>query len=163
MEKKSEIIGERYVLNKKLGDGGMSSVYLAWDIKLEKYWAIKSTEEKNIISSMSESEVLKNLDHPSLPRIVDVINEDEKIYLVMDYVDGETLGEILRKRGNIDEESVRSWCVDILKGLDYLHRQNPPIIYRDMNPDTVMLSKEGNIKIIDFGIARVKKEENIIC
>lgn len=163
MEKKSEIIGERYVLNKKLGAGGMSSVYLAWDIKLEKYWAIKSTEEKNIVSSMSESEVLKNLDHPSLPRIVDVINEDEKIYLVMDYVDGETLGEILRKRGNIDEESVRSWCVDILRGLDYLHRQNPPIIYRDMKPDNVMLSKEGNIKIIDFGIARMKKEDNIMA
>lgn len=155
-------IDGRYELTKKLGSGGMSSVYMAWDNHLEKYWAVKCIESGNVISGLSEANVLKHLDHPCLPRVVDVLSDNDTVYLVMDYVEGETLGEILREKGVIDEKRVYEWTIDILRGLSYLHDQSPPIIYRDMKPDNVMLSRNGQIKIIDFGIARTKKNEDKI-
>lgn len=155
-----KIINGRYELLRKLGDGGMSRVYLAHDNRLDKYWAIKCIKTSNVISGMAEIKVLRNLNHPSLPRIVDVDSDKDRVYLVMDYVDGETLGDILKKEGAIGEEKVKAWSKEILEGLIYLHSQKPPIIYRDMKPDNVMIGSDGHIKIIDFGIAREKRDED---
>lgn len=104
---------------------------------------------------------MKRLDHPSLPRIVDIIDNVVTIYIVMDYIEGESLDKILNEYGAQPEELVINWAKQICDALSYLHSQKPPIIYRDMKPANVMLNPEGNIKIIDFGIAREYKEQNL--
>ena len=104
---------------------------------------------------------MKRLDHPALPRIVDIIEDRETIYVVMDYIEGESLDRILLEDGPQPQERVIEWAKELCDVLGYLHRQKPPIIYRDMKPANVMLKPEGNLKVIDFGIAREYKEANL--
>ena len=105
--------------------------------------------------------MMKKLDYPSLPRIVDIIEKENVIYVVMDYIEGETLSSVLSKEGAQPQEVVIEWAKELCRVLDYLHTQNPPIIYRDMKPANIMLQPNGNIKLIDFGIAREYKEQNL--
>lgn len=160
------IIDGKYEILTEIGHGGMSVVYLAMDKRLNKQWAIKEIKKKGsekndeivVNSLMAEAEMMKNLDHPSLPRIVDIIDNGITIYVIMDYIEGESLDKILNREGPQPEEKVIEWAKQICDTLSYLHSQKPPIIYRDMKPANVMLKPEGNIKIIDFGIAREYKE-----
>ena len=103
---------------------------------------------------------MKKLDHAALPRIVDIIEDNEAIYVVMDYIEGETLSKILREYGPQPEETVIEWAKQLCEVLDYLHTRQPAVIYRDMKPSNVMLKPDGKIKVIDFGIAREYKENN---
>lgn len=163
------VIDGKYEILKELGRGGMSVVYLAMDKHLNKQWAVKEIKkrgsEKNdvivINSLLAEANLMKRLDYPSLPRIVDIIDNVVTIYIVMDYIEGESLDKILNEYGAQPEELVINWAKQICDALSYLHSQKPPIIYRDMKPANVMLNPEGNIKIIDFGIAREYKEQNL--
>lgn len=163
------IIQGKYEILKLIGKGGMSKVYLAMDQNLNKQWAVKEIErnalDKNnevvIQSAMAEANMMKKLDHPSLPRIVDIITKEDVIYVVMDYIEGEPLSNILAKEGAQPQETVIEWAKDLCCVLDYLHTRKPSIIYRDMKPANVMLQPNGNIKLIDFGIAREYKEQNL--
>lgn len=163
------IIGGKYEILTELGKGGMSVVYLARDTHLNKQWAVKEIRKKGrekeddvVIKSLRvEAEMMKKLDHPALPRIVDIIENNVTIYVVMDYIEGLSLDKILAEYGAQPEELVIEWGKQICDALIYLHRQKPPIIYRDMKPANVMLNPEGNIKIIDFGIAREYKEQRL--
>lgn len=157
-----QVIEGRYEIMAKLGEGGMSRVYLVMDKKLMKKWALKYMEVSDAVDGMTEASVLRNLDHPLLPRIVDVGRDTQDgrdyIYIVMDYVEGRSLGQVLKEQGVVSEEQAVDWATKILEALEYLHGQKPPIIYRDMKPDNVMLTDDGKLKIIDFGIAREKKK-----
>ena len=163
------IIDGKYEILKLIGKGGMSKVYLAIDQNLNKQWAVKEIEkrarDKNneliIQTAMAEANMMKKLDHPSLPRIVDILDQENAIYVVMDFIEGESLNSILSKYGAQDQNLVIQWAQDLSLVLDYLHTQSPPIIYRDMKPANVMLQPNGNIKLIDFGIAREYKEQNL--
>jgi serine/threonine-protein kinase len=163
------IIQGKYEILKLIGKGGMSRVYLAMDQNLNKQWAVKEIEkramDKNnevvIQSAMAEANMMKKLDHPSLPRIVDIIDKEDVIYVVMDYIEGEPLSSVLNKYGAQPQETVLQWAKELCQVLDYLHTQDPPIIYRDMKPANVMLQPNGNVKLIDFGIAREYKEKNL--
>lgn len=148
----------------------MSIVYLAMDKNLNKQWAVKEIRKhgsgKNaeiiVNSLLAEANLMKRLDHPSLPRIVDIIDNGKTIYVIMDYIEGESLDKVLKAEGPQSEEDVINWAKQLCDALSYLHAQKPnPIIYRDMKPANVMLKPEGNIKIIDFGIAREYKEESL--
>lgn len=169
MAVRGELIDNKYEILREIGHGGMSVVYLAMDKHLNKQWAIKEISKNassergkvNIKALRDEANLMKKLDHPSLPRIVDIIENQEKIYVVMDYVEGESLDKILKKEGAQSQEQVIEWAKQLCEALAYLHKQNPPIIYRDMKPANIMLKPEGNLKLIDFGIAREYKEENI--
>ena len=112
-------------------------------------------------SLLAEANMMKKLDHPALPRIVDIIDNGITIYVVMDYIEGESLDKVLNEYGAQPEEQVIAWAEQLCEALEYLHSQKPPIIYRDMKPANVMLKPEGNIKIIDFGIAREYKEQKL--
>ncbi len=163
------VIDGKYEILKEIGRGGMSVVYLAMDKRLNKQWAVKEirkngsgrNDEIVVNSLLAEANMMKKLDHPSLPRIVDIIDNGTTIYVVMDYIEGESLDKILNEYGAQPEEVVIGWAKQLCDALGYLHSQKPPIIYRDMKPANVMLKPEGTIKIIDFGIAREYKEQKL--
>ncbi len=163
------VVEGKYEILKLIGKGGMSKVYLAMDKNLNKQWAIKEIvkESRNrnneviVQSAIAEANMMKKLDHPCLPRIVDIINHDNVIYVVMDYIEGEPLSRVLQQDGAQPQEVVLEWAESLCGVLEYLHNQTPPIIYRDMKPANVMLQPNGNVKLIDFGIAREYKEHNL--
>lgn len=164
------VIDGRYEILKQVGKGGMSIVYLAGDTRLNKNWAVKEIRKKGsdkngelmINSLITEANLLKNLDHPSLPKIVDIMDGGgDTLYVVMDYIEGESLDKVLKEHGTIPQDMVINWAKQICDVLNYLHSQKPPIIYRDMKPSNIMLKPEGNLKLIDFGIAREYKEKNL--
>ncbi|MGN0527640.1 MAG: serine/threonine protein kinase [Eubacterium sp.] len=165
------VIDGKYEILKQIGKGGMSIVYLAMDKRLNKQWAVKEIKRKGFDKNHEEvinevpadAEMMKSLDHPAIPRIVDIIDNrnSEYIYIVMDYVEGESLDKVINEYGAQPQDLVIDWAKQICDALGYLHSQKPPIIYRDMKPANIMLKPEGNIKIIDFGIAREYKDKNL--
>lgn len=162
------VISEKYEIVRLIGEGGMSRVYLAMDVKLNKQWAVKEIKPSDdpalqeIVreSLVTETNMIKQLDHPALPRITDLVNEAGTLYVVMDYIEGESLQSILEARGPQSQDDVIEWGKQLCDALDYLHTRTPPIIYRDMKPGNVMLKPDGTVKIIDFGIAREYREEH---
>lgn len=163
------VIDGKYEILKLIGKGGMSEVYPAMDKNLNKQWAVKEIKrqarnrnnEVIVQSAIAEANMMKKLDHPCLPRIVDIINRDDVIYVVMDYIEGEPINKVFDKYGAQAQDIVIEWAEALCGVLDYLHAQNPPIIYRDMKPANIMLQPSGNIKLIDFGIAKEYKEQNL--
>ncbi|MEH7355232.1 protein kinase [Neobacillus drentensis] len=168
MIKIGTIIDERYEILKEIGRGGMSIIYLAMDNRLKKSLVVKdirkraeSDNEMLVNSLVVEANMLKRLDHGALPRIFDVIDRQGEIYVVMDYIEGESLKEKLNRERTAAPNEVIDWAKQLSDVLGYLHSRKPnPIIYRDMKPDNIMLTPEGKIKLIDFGIAREFKNEN---
>lgn len=164
-----QVIDDKYEILKLIGQGGMSKVYLAMDKRLNKQWAIKEIEkrvkDKNnevvIQSAIAEANLIKQLDHPAIVRIVDIIDSGNVIYIIEDYIEGETLSSILETSGAQPQNLVIEWAIQICSALEYLHTRKPPIIYRDMKPANIMLKPDGNIKVIDFGIAREYKDQNL--
>lgn len=163
------VIDGKYELLKKIGQGGMSVVYLAMDKRLNKQWAVKEIskqgKDKNgaiyVQSLVTEANLMKRLDHPAVPRIVDIIENSQVIYVVMDYIEGESLDKVLTEFGPQPQDVVIDWAKQLADALNYLHSQNPPIIYRDMKPANIMLKPEGTVKLIDFGTAREYKGTNL--
>ena len=161
------VLDGKYEILKKVGQGGMSIVYLAMDNRLNKQWAVKeikndgSKSTATLLKSLErEANILKDVDHPVLPRIVDIINENGTIYVVMDFVEGKPLSDVLKAEGAQDQNKVIEWGRALASALDYLHSMNPPIIYRDMKPSNVMLKPDGSVKLIDFGTAKEYIVEN---
>lgn len=161
MTRAGTVIGGKYEILKKIGQGGMSTVYVAMDTRLNKQWAIKEIKKskeqdtKTLLRSLQmEANILKMVDHPVLPRIVDVIHHEGTVYVVMDYIEGRTLSEIIKKEGAQPQEKVVEWAKDLCSALEYLHSMNPPIIYRDMKPSNIMVKPNGKVKLIDFGTAK---------
>ena len=164
-----QTIDDKYEILKLIGEGGMSKVYLAMDKRLNKQWAIKEIEKRArdtnneivIQSAIAEANLIKQLDHPAIVRIVDIIDNGDVIYIIEDYIEGETLSTILENNGAQPQELVIEWAMQICEALEYLHTRKPPIIYRDMKPANVMVKPDGNIKVIDFGIAREYKDQSL--
>ena len=167
MTDKGTVLDGKYEILKEIGRGGMSVVYVAMDLRLNKQWAIKeikddgSKDTQTLLKGLErEANILKKVDHPVLPRIVDIIQKDNRVYVVMDYVEGRPISEILKEQGAQPQEQVIEWAKQLGSALDYLHSMDPPIIYRDMKPSNIMLKPDGNVKLIDFGTAKEYKAEN---
>ncbi len=161
------VVGGKYKILNKIGEGGMSTVYLGMNERANRQWAIKEIRRENVRdydvlreSLRSEIEILRLLKHPYLPGIADVIDEDGRFLIVMDYIEGNTLKRVIDDYGAQPEEYVISWAKQLCDVLSYLHAQKPPVIYRDMKPGNIMIQPNGQIKLIDFGTAREYKEEN---
>ena len=162
MLRPGDILVQKYKILELIGEGGMSKVWLARDEKLNKLWAIKeiskaSTSYQHLVDedkTLKELEIMKNLNHPALPRIVDVIDEEYTLCVVMDYIEGDTLENLLETYGVQSEEIVTSWMIEVCDILTYLHSLDPPIIYKDLKPSNLMMDRTGHIRIIDFGIAK---------
>ena len=146
-----------------IGSGGMSKVYLAESTSLGTKWAIKAVDKKlsTEFDLLAEPNILKKLNHPSLPRIIDIEEDETNIYIIEDYIDGKSLDKRLSTEKKIKEEVVINWSKQLCDVLIYLHNQNPnPIIYRDMKPSNIIVTNDNKVKLIDFGIAREFKIEN---
>lgn len=173
MRKTGELIDGRYKILRKLGEGGMSVVYLAVNEKVNKHWAIKEVKKEGVENFetvhqrlLTEADILKRLHHPNLPDIVDIIENEETFLLVMDYIEGRQLESIVQEYGPQKEETVVNLGKQLCDVLSYLHSQNPPIIYRDMKPANVMVQKDGKVVLIDFGTARefkASQAEDTLC
>ncbi|MBE5954522.1 MAG: serine/threonine protein kinase [Lachnospiraceae bacterium] len=167
MTKEGTVLDGKYEIWKEVGRGGMSIVYLARDNRLNKQWAVKEIKNDGSKSTTTllkglerEANILKNVDHPVLPRIVDIINQEGVIYVVMDFIEGTTIQDRLKKEGAQPQDLVIEWGLQLASALDYLHNMNPPVIYRDMKPSNVMIKPEGGVKLIDFGTAKEYIVEN---
>ena len=163
------VLQSRYHIIRTLGSGGMGAVYLAQDMRLaNKPVAVKEmmpdpsaspTEQAQAQQQFQwEASTLASLDHTNLPRVSDYFTEGGKHYLVMDYVDGETLEDILnRTPGFLLEGQVLNWACQLCDVLTYLHSRQPSVIFRDLKPGNIMVDRSGAVKLIDFGIARLFK------
>jgi tRNA A-37 threonylcarbamoyl transferase component Bud32 len=156
----------RYLILQLVGQGGMAAVYRATSLKRNATVAIKEmsqdgltpTELKESLESFRfEAVTLQRLRHPNLPRVYETFSENTRHYLVMDYIEGKTLEQHQQALGGgaLPEAEVLRWAEQITSVLGYLHSQQPPIIFRDLKPSNIMLAVDGQIKLIDFGIARV--------
>lgn len=163
------LVDGKYKVLNKIGQGGMSIVYLAMNEKANKQWAIKEVRKQGVENFeivrqglIGETNLLKELKHNHLPSIADIIETDGTLLIVMDYIEGRPLSALLEESGPQPQEKVADWAIQLCDVLSYLHSQNPPIIYRDMKPANVMLKPDGNVVLVDFGTARKYKEQNLL-
>lgn len=167
---RNTLLENRYIILKTLGQGGMGAVYLALDTRVDNVpVAIKEMSTRAVGGDLQaaiaafkkEAHMLSNLQHPQLPRLFDFFSgRGGRWYLVMDYLEGQTLQEVAESRGPIPEEEVLNWARQLCEILDFLHKQTPPIVFRDLKPANLMLTPEGRIILIDFGIARYFEVES---
>lgn len=163
MLKINEVFDSKYRIESVIGSGGMGTVYLARNIKLGTLWAIKEVDKSrgDKVDLLAEPNILKKLNHPSLPRIFDILEDESHIYIIMDYIEGIPLDKELAAKRRFPEKQVIKWAKQICDVLKYLHAMKPnPIIYRDMKPSNLIITSSGDVKIIDFGIAREFKKES---
>ena len=153
---KVEKIGKYRVL-KKIGSGGYGSVYVVLDDRIGKKWAMKELP-KSKKGGSDGLFVLKGLDHPAVPRIVEELEDEYYIYEIMDYIEGETLAEYARAGRIRSAQQLLDICTEISGIIAYLHNQDPPVIFRDIKPDNFIVTSEGKIKLVDFDIAIVGEQ-----
>ena len=163
------MLAHRYIVVQKIGQGGMGAVYKATDSRLgHKLVAVKEMSDVAITDPLEkqqarqaferEAQMLATLNHPNLPRVTDHFSEGGRQYLVMDFIEGQTLEEILNQTpGFLGQKRVLDWGVQLCEVLEYLHSQQPAVIFRDLKPANIMLDRDGKVKLIDFGIARLFK------
>ena len=164
------ILHQRYLIVGQAGRGGMSAVYQAVDTKYGNHHvAIKEMSQGNLSTNeiteatarfQQEADLLGSLHHPNLPTIYDGFSEDGRSFLVMEYIDGKTLLQMLKDTGGrpLPVAQVLDYAIQLCDVLIYLHSHNPPIIFRDLKPTNVMVKGNGHVMLIDFGIARFFKE-----
>ena len=161
--REGDVVGDRYSIVRRIGEGGMGRVYLADDLRLKgQRWAVKWVPVDAAFPSQPEKEaaIMTSLRHPSLPRIVDYFAVDgEGVCIVMDYIEGETL---LQRSAAHDHAlpwtTVVHYGAQLCDLLDYLHSLDSPIVFRDMKPSNVIVGPDDEVRLIDFGIARTFKE-----
>ena len=160
----------RYRINALRAQGGQGSIYVAEDLRLSgRLCAIKEVipdqgaskehQKQTQEQFQQEASILARLDHPNLPKVSDFFYYNGRDYLVMDYVAGPDLREIIEKhraeQKYIPEETILAWAEQILDALCYLHRQDPPILHRDIKPANIKLPPDGTIKLVDFGLVKL--------
>ena len=152
------IFNQRYRLKEKLGSGGMADVYLADDLLLEREVAVKvlhpqyAADPAYIQRFRHEAQAAANLNHPNIVNIYDWGNEGDLYYIVMEYVEGRDLKEVLRSEGRILPERAAEITAEVCAALQFAHRHN--LVHRDIKPHNIFLTHMGQVKVMDFGIAR---------
>lgn len=168
------ILNRRWEVVDKLGQGGMGTVFMAKDLNLPDLTDSKRScvvkqlrddffrdedREKALQFFTREARVLADLNHPNIVRVLDFFTENHSSFLVMEYVQGKNLHEMLMQRKEpFPEDMVVEWTLQICDVLHYLHTHDPPVIYRDLKPSNIMIDVHDNVKLVDFGIARPFEE-----
>jgi len=163
------VLHTRYRVVGLLGQGGMAAVYCAHDRTFDRMVAIKQLRPDPFASERAlaearqqfkhEAQILATLDHPNLPRVTDFFESEDFEYLVMDYVEGQTLSDLAAQHGNgLDEGQVLDWADQLLAALEYVHRHG--IIHRDVKPSNIRLTPDGRIFLVDFGLVKLFDPRN---
>ncbi len=165
-----KILRSRYKVTELVGEGGMGAVYRAEDLLLEgRLCALKEVSpdlgadpqitEQAREQFYREASILARLDHPNLPKVSDYFSDDSREYLVMDYVPGNDLRQVLdaslAQGKQLAEAQVLKWAEQLCSALDYLHSQDPPVLHRDIKPGNIKLTPSGAIKLVDFGLVKL--------
>jgi serine/threonine-protein kinase len=174
--KAGEVLRGRYRINRIIGQGGMGSIYLADDLRLEgRLCALKEVEHDRGLSAellkqareqfLREATVLARLDHPNLPKVSDFFSIGGRDYLVMDFVPGKDLRTLMneaRQKGTfLSEREVLGWADQLANALTYLHSQNPPIVHRDIKPSNLKMTPSGLLKLVDFGLVKILASQEV--
>lgn len=165
-----ETLRDRYTVRELIGQGGTGNIYLVEDTRLQgRLCALKEVEHNQALPTEAlaqareqffrEASVLARLDHPNLPKVSDFFSLGARDYLAMDYVPGKDLRQLMQeaRRSNtfLPEKDILDWAVQIADALDYLHRQDPPIVHRDIKPSNIKLTPSGLVKLVDFGLVKI--------
>jgi len=168
--KAGEILRNRYRIQRVIGQGGMGSIYLADDLRLEgRLCALKEVEHDRTLSDelmkeardqfLREATILARLDHPNLPKVSDFFSIGGRDYLVMDFVPGKDLRTLMmearQKKKFLPEKDVLAWASQLADALIYLHGQEPTILHRDIKPSNLKLTPSGLLKLVDFGLVKI--------
>jgi serine/threonine-protein kinase len=174
--KAGEVLRNRYKVRRIIGQGGMGSIYLADDLRLEgRQCALKEVEHDRSLPSnllreardqfLREATVLARLDHTNLPKVSDFFSIGGRDYLVMDFIPGKDLRDLMsearQKDEFLEEEEVLGWASQIADALSYLHQQEPPILHRDIKPSNLKLTPSGVVKLVDFGLVKILAAEDL--
>ena len=164
------ILRDRYKIRRIIGQGGMGSIYLAEDIRLEgRQCALKEVQHESSLSDdtlhqaqeqfLREAQILARLDHPNLPKVSDIFSEGQCDFLIMDYVPGKDLRTLMiearQRKEYLSERDVLSWGKQLAEALIFLHSQDPPILHRDIKPSNLKLTPNGTLKLVDFGLVKI--------
>ena len=143
------VLKERYCVIERIGHGGGGSLYLAKDMELGIFRAVKEIP----LAKKKEAMLMQRLEHPAIPKIVDYMETEEYCYLIMEYIKGQSLEELLcsGKIFSIQETLIRG--KEIARVLGYLHSRKPPVCYGDLKPDNLMISETGHLYLVDLGSA----------
>jgi len=164
------VLRSRYEIVEFISQGGMGAVYKAEDLRLEgrmcavkEMWTDVTTVSEDLEQVQAqfrrEASILARLDHPNLPKVSDYFTERTRDYLVMDFVPGKDLKELMNearsRREMLPESQVLGWAKQMLDALEYLHTQEPPVLHRDIKPANIKLTPSGTIKLVDFGLVKL--------
>lgn len=159
LKEKQAVIGGRYQVETVLGKGGFGATYLVADQRVHgKRWALKEIPE--VLFDEFEVSLLSQLDHPSVPIIVDRFIDNGMVYLVLKFGGTKTLATECKKKKQIAYTALKPWILQIANVLEYLHSRKPPIIHRDLKPENILIDDENRIMLIDFGIAKESAAES---
>lgn len=174
--KTGEVLRNRYQIKRIIGQGGMGNIYLADDLRLQgRLCAVKEVlHDRNLPADLlrqardqflREATILARLDHPNLPKVSDYFMFEDSDFLVMDFVPGKDLRELMleaRNKGEfLKERDVLAWASQLSDALIYLHTQQPPIVHRDIKPSNLKVTPSGLLKLVDFGLVKVLLSEEV--
>lgn len=151
------LLKSRYKVLEQLGKGGMGEVYLAMDESLDTKVAVKANHNLSTHTSaqfIREARLLASLKHANLPRVIDYFTENDSQYLVMDFIPGENLKELVESKKQFTFEQINKWATQLGSALTYLHTQEIPIYHRDIKPANIKVTPSDDVVLVDFGIAK---------
>ena len=159
----SQVLQNRYRIVSLLGQGGMGAVYRAWDMRLDVPVALKEMVPQPGLDSHTleqlrrqfhqEATLLARMDHPHLVRVTDFFEESGNVYLVMDFIEGESLADRIEREGALPEQQVVAWALQLLDALEYCHSQR--VIHRDIKPQNIIICPNGRVELVDFGLVKL--------
>ena len=171
------VLHDRYEILAIVGQGGMAMVYRARDLHFEaRDVAVKQMavlvrgpeDRREVIAQFNaEANILTRLAHPNIPRVIDLFQEGEDHFLVMEFVEGQTLDRLARPRGDAPTaqppvSTILGWGLQVAEALTYLHGQSPqPVVYKDLKPQNLILTPEGRVMLLDFGLARAPDRHGV--
>lgn len=155
MIQNGDILDGMYQIVQEIGQGGTGIIYLAQHLRLDKRVVVKKVKDHfaGQINGRAEVDILKRLHHTYLPQVYDFLVVDSSIYTVMEYIEGNDLQYYLNQGYRFPEETLRKWLLQLTEVLEYLHSQTPPILHSDIKPANIMITKQGNVCLIDFNIS----------
>ena len=157
MIENGRILQQRYRVQRQIGQGGMGAVYVATDERFGSTVAIKETlcMDDNFRKAIErEARLLNSLKHNSLPRVTDHFEEDNILFIVMEYIPGDDVAAMLEGSHAFEVDKVLQWADQLIDALDYLHNQELPVIHRDIKPQNLKINSRGEIILLDFGLAK---------